>query len=77
MAGLGGFMGYGLCGIDWSKTELGIMLGGQLYVTFAIITVIFVICVASTLFSFKEIPLEFLESIEFKEQMRMKVKMHL
>ena len=69
MAGLGGFMGYGLGGINWDATAIGVALGGHLHATFTIITVIFVICVASTLTSFKEIPLGFLESAECRQQL--------
>lgn len=61
MAGLGGFMGYGLGGINWDATSLGVMLGGHLHATFTLITIIFVICVICTITSFKEIPLELLE----------------
>ncbi|XP_011053129.1 PREDICTED: proton-associated sugar transporter A-like isoform X1 [Acromyrmex echinatior] len=61
MAGLGGFMGYGLGGINWDATSLGVMLGGHLHVTFTLITIIFIICVICTITSFKEIPLELLE----------------
>ncbi|XP_018368935.1 PREDICTED: proton-associated sugar transporter A isoform X2 [Trachymyrmex cornetzi] len=61
MAGLGGFMGYGLGGINWDATSFGVMLGGHLHVTFTLITIIFIICVICTITSFKEIPLELLE----------------
>lgn len=61
MAGLGGFMGYGLGGINWDATAIGVMLGGHLHATFTLITIIFLICVSCTITSFKEIPLELLE----------------
>ncbi|KAG5347676.1 S45A2 protein, partial [Acromyrmex charruanus] len=61
MAGLGGFMGYGLGGINWDATSFGVMLGGHVHVTFTLITIIFIICVICTITSFKEIPLELLE----------------
>lgn len=67
MAGLGGFMGYGLGGINWDATSLGVVLGGQLHVTFTLITIIFVICVLCTITSFKEIPLEVLERDEYRQ----------
>lgn len=66
MAGLGGFMGYGLGGINWDATSLGIMLGGHLHATFTLITIIFVICVFCTITSFKEIPLEILEKDQYQ-----------
>ncbi|XP_012230355.2 membrane-associated transporter protein [Linepithema humile] len=67
MAGLGGFMGYGLGGINWDATSLGIMLGGHLHATFTLITIIFVICVVCTITSFKEIPLEVLERDQYQQ----------
>lgn len=67
MAGLGGFMGYGLGGINWDATSLGVVLGGQLHVTFTLITIIFVICVLCTITSFKEIPLEVLERDQYRQ----------
>ncbi|XP_046740882.1 proton-associated sugar transporter A isoform X1 [Diprion similis] len=66
MAGLGGFMGYGLGGINWDATTLGVMLGGHLHATFTLITIIFVICVFCTITSFKEIPLEVLERDQYQ-----------
>lgn len=67
MAGLGGFMGYGLGGINWDVTSLGIMLGGHLHATFTLITIIFVVCVICTITSFKEIPLEVLERDQYQQ----------
>ncbi|XP_029176911.1 proton-associated sugar transporter A [Nylanderia fulva] len=67
MAGLGGFMGYGLGGINWDATSLGVMLGGHVQVTFTLITIIFVICVICTITSFKEIPLEVLEKDQYRQ----------
>ncbi|KAF7266420.1 hypothetical protein GWI33_020251 [Rhynchophorus ferrugineus] len=58
MAGLGGFLGYALGGINWDVTALGEMLGGHVRAVFTLITVIFVICVSYTVTSFKEMPLE-------------------
>ncbi|XP_017774154.1 PREDICTED: proton-associated sugar transporter A [Nicrophorus vespilloides] len=62
MAGLGGFFGYALGGINWDVTALGILLGGHVRAVFTLITFIFVICVSYTLTSFKEMPLSVLES---------------
>jgi len=59
-------MGYGLGGINWDVTSLGIMLGGHLHATFTLITIIFVICVICTITSFKEIPLELLERDQYR-----------
>ncbi|KAK0077321.1 hypothetical protein PV325_004088 [Microctonus aethiopoides] len=64
MAGLGGFMGYGLGGINWDATSIGVALGGHVQVTFTIISVIFIICVSYTITSFKEIPLYLLQNHE-------------
>ncbi|XP_065169372.1 proton-associated sugar transporter A isoform X2 [Atheta coriaria] len=62
MAGLGGFFGYALGGINWDVTTIGILLGGHVRAVFTLITIIFVVCVTLTLTSFKEIPLQLLES---------------
>lgn len=67
MAGLGGFMGYGLGGINWDATTIGRMLGGHLHATFTLVTIIFIVCVSYTITSFKEIPLEVLERDEFQQ----------
>lgn len=67
MAGLGGFMGYGLGGINWDATSLGVVLGGHLHVTFTLVTIIFVVCVLCTITSFKEIPLEVLERDQYRQ----------
>ncbi|KAL6260325.1 hypothetical protein P5V15_007856 [Pogonomyrmex californicus] len=67
MAGLGGFMGYGLGGINWDVTSLGVLLGGHLHATFTLITIIFLICVICTVTSFKEIPLELLERDQYRQ----------
>ncbi|GJQ74265.1 hypothetical protein Trydic_g19165 [Trypoxylus dichotomus] len=61
MAGLGGFFGYALGGINWDATRIGIMLGGHVRAVFTLITIIFIICVTYTVTSFKEIPLHLLE----------------
>jgi len=77
MAGLGGFMGYGLGGINWDVTSLGIMLGGHLHATFTLITIIFVICVICTITSFKEIPLEVFERDQYQQVNEPKVNSRL
>ncbi|XP_004931236.2 proton-associated sugar transporter A isoform X1 [Bombyx mori] len=68
MAGLGGFMGYALGGINWDETKLGEILGGHVRAVFSLITAIFVACVTATVTSFKEIPLDKLnEQDEFRK----------
>ncbi|XP_063532803.1 proton-associated sugar transporter A [Cydia strobilella] len=68
MAGLGGFMGYALGGINWDETRLGELFGGHVRAVFSLITVIFVVCVTATVTSFKEIPLgELQEQEEFRK----------
>ncbi|XP_073848524.1 loss of visual transmission [Musca autumnalis] len=57
MAGLGGFMGYSMGGINWDETAIGRRLGGHVKAVFTIITFIFITCVSLTITSFKEIPL--------------------
>ncbi|KAL5285106.1 hypothetical protein ACFFRR_007070 [Megaselia abdita] len=57
MAGLGGFMGYSMGGINWDATAIGRRLGGHVKAVFTLITFIFIACVATTITSFKEIPL--------------------
>ncbi|XP_041674419.1 proton-associated sugar transporter A-like [Drosophila eugracilis] len=57
MAGLGGFFGYSMGGLNWDETEIGRRLGGHVKAVFSIITIIFVTCVTLTLTSFSEIPL--------------------
>lgn len=57
MAGLGGFMGYSMGGINWDATAIGRKLGGHVKAVFTIITFIFIACVSFTVTSFKEIPL--------------------
>lgn len=61
MAGLGGFFGYSLGGINWDETTIGILLGGHVKAVFSLITIIFVVCVSFTVTSFNEIPLDELE----------------
>ncbi|KAJ2952101.1 hypothetical protein O0L34_g4371 [Tuta absoluta] len=67
MAGLGGFMGYALGGINWDETSLGDFFGGHVRAVFFLITLIFITCVSATITAFKEIPLtELNEQEEFK-----------
>lgn len=62
MAGLGGFMGYSLGGINWDETVIGVMLGGHVRAVFTLVTIIFIVCVSATVTSFREIPLWRLEA---------------
>ncbi|KAL3276923.1 hypothetical protein HHI36_012289 [Cryptolaemus montrouzieri] len=62
MAGLGGTLGYAMGGINWDATTLGVLLGGHVKAVFTLITIIFIICVTFTVTSFKEIPLQLLET---------------
>ncbi|XP_035227173.1 membrane-associated transporter protein-like isoform X2 [Stegodyphus dumicola] len=61
MAGLGGSIGYLMGAVHWESTFLGHMLGGQVNAVFAIVTVIFIICLIATVCSFPEIPLPLLK----------------
>ncbi|RVE43841.1 hypothetical protein evm_011509 [Chilo suppressalis] len=67
MAGLGGFLGYALGGINWDETRLGEIFGGHVRAVFSLITIIFVACVSATVTSFKEIPLE---ELNYQEEFR-------
>ncbi|XP_047528548.1 proton-associated sugar transporter A [Vanessa atalanta] len=68
MAGLGGFMGYALGGINWDETSLGELFGGHVRAVFFLITIIFIVCVTATITSFKEIPLnEIGENDDYKK----------
>lgn len=62
MAGLGGFMGYSMGGINWDDFFIGQMLGGNLRAVFTLITIIFIVCVFMTITSFPEIPLWMIET---------------
>ncbi|XP_055385034.1 proton-associated sugar transporter A [Condylostylus longicornis] len=66
MAGLGGFFGYSMGGINWDDTTIGRRLGGHVKAVFTIITFIFIACVVSTITSFKEIPLWVLANPKYK-----------
>lgn len=61
MAGLGGGLGYAMGGINWDATYIGMLLGGHVRAVFTLVTFIFIICVFSTLYSFREIPLDILQ----------------
>ncbi|GFN87906.1 proton-associated sugar transporter a [Plakobranchus ocellatus] len=61
MAGLGGTVGYIMGGIDWNATSFGEALGGHIRVVFTIVLVCFIVCILSTLTSFRETPLDELD----------------
>ncbi|XP_050692298.1 membrane-associated transporter protein-like isoform X2 [Eriocheir sinensis] len=61
MAGLGGGLGYAMGGINWDATIIGTLLGGHVRAVFTLVTFIFIACVFSTLYSFREIPLDILQ----------------
>lgn len=61
MAGFGGFFGYSLGGINWSQTNIGLFLGGNIKTVFTIVTVVFIITALITLTSFREVPLDTME----------------
>ncbi|XP_042206291.1 LOW QUALITY PROTEIN: membrane-associated transporter protein-like [Homarus americanus] len=60
-AGLGGGFGYAMGGINWDATFIGVLMGGHVRAVFTIVTFIFIACVLSTLYSFREVPLEVLQ----------------
>lgn len=62
MAGLGGFMGYSLGGINWNDTFIGELLGGHVRAVFTLVTILFIVCVSATITSFREMPLWKLEA---------------
>lgn len=64
LAGLGGFMGYSLGGIDWESTFIGQLIGSNVKTVFTIVTVLFLISCTITMFSFREIPLKLMEADE-------------
>ncbi|KAM7315604.1 proton-associated sugar transporter A-like [Ixodes scapularis] len=64
LSGLGGCLGYVLGGINWEKTALGASMGGHVRTVFAIVGVMFIICVFGTLTSFREMPLHIAKQAE-------------
>ncbi|XP_060648345.1 proton-associated sugar transporter A isoform X1 [Drosophila nasuta] len=75
MAGLGGFFGYSMGGLNWDETEIGRRLGGHVKAVFTIITFIFITCVSFSISSFTEIPLWVLSNP--KSKMSSSEKSHL
>uniref|UniRef100_A0A8W7PAA1 Major facilitator superfamily (MFS) profile domain-containing protein n=1 Tax=Anopheles coluzzii TaxID=1518534 RepID=A0A8W7PAA1_ANOCL len=64
LSGVGGCIGYLIGAIDWNGTMLGELLGGNINTVFILVTVIFVLCLAVTVGSFREIPLPLMERDE-------------
>lgn len=64
MAGMGGCLGYAIGAVDWNKTIFANLIGDNIKTVFALVTVIFIISLLTTLTSFREIPLKLLESDE-------------
>lgn len=64
LAGFGGTIGYAIGGINWEKTKFGAALGGNIPTVFGMVTVIFIICYFVTITTFREIPLNLIESDE-------------
>ncbi|XP_046551030.1 proton-associated sugar transporter A-like isoform X2 [Haliotis rubra] len=58
MAGIGGSIGYIMGGVDWNATEFGTAFGGHIRVVFFLVLIVFIICVISTITSFKETQLK-------------------
>lgn len=57
VSGLSGAVGYVMGGIDWESTAVGASLGGHVKTVFGIVGAFFVVCIAATLSSFREMPL--------------------
>jgi len=64
MAGVGGFLGYSVGGINWENTAIGLFLGGNYKTVFVIVAIVFTLSVLCTVTSFREIPLKLIESDE-------------
>ncbi|XP_062556028.1 proton-associated sugar transporter A-like isoform X2 [Armigeres subalbatus] len=64
IGGIGGFIGYLLGAIDWSKTNVGTMLGSNEATVFAAVVIIVLIGTTITLTSYREVPLGILEQDE-------------
>lgn len=64
MAGIGGFLGYSTGAINWKDTALGQFLGGNIITVFTIVLVVFLVCLLTTITSFREIPLSLMEKDE-------------
>jgi len=66
MAGLGGSLGYVMGALDWGW--LAVLFGGHVRLVFTLVLFIFILCVAITLTSFREIPLDVITMSESKRK---------
>ncbi len=64
MAGFGGFFGYSSTGIDWEKTMIGDVFGGNIKTVFGIVIILISFSSIVSVTSFREIPLPLMESDE-------------
>ncbi|XP_037044393.1 proton-associated sugar transporter A-like isoform X2 [Bradysia coprophila] len=64
MAGVGGFFGYSSTGIDWEKTMIGKLFGGNVETVFGIVIILISLSSIVSLTSFREIPLPLMEKDE-------------
>ncbi|XP_033126746.1 membrane-associated transporter protein-like [Anneissia japonica] len=62
MAGLGGFVGYLICGIPWEKTTFASVFFDQIHIAFFLVLVVFIVAVALTVTSDKELTLDEIRS---------------
>lgn len=64
MAGLGGSLGYLMGGVDWDATGVGSLFGGHVRAVFTFVLIVFLICVVTTLRSFREMPLDVIQELQ-------------
>lgn len=64
MCGVGSFLGFLICSIDWTTWQLGDLLGGNIPTVFTLCTICLIICMITTVTSFREIPLPLMEADE-------------
>lgn len=64
LSGLGGCLGYIMGGVNWEETAIGTTMGGHVKTVFALVGVMFVVCVLGTLTSFREMPLAIAKQAE-------------
>ncbi|XP_071945155.1 membrane-associated transporter protein-like [Antedon mediterranea] len=62
MAGLGGFVGYMICGIPWERTYFSSGFFDQIHIAFFLVLVIFIVAVSLTVTSDKELTLKEINS---------------
>lgn len=64
MAGFGGFFGYASTGIDWERTIIGQLFGGNVETVFGIVIILIFVSSVISITSFREIPLPLMEQDE-------------